>query len=463
MTLRAKVFRGGAFLALRETLGMGISLVGVVLLTRAIGPSLYGLFAAALGVFTYAQNLSLWGINVYLLRHSEPDTPGAVYPQAISLLLLLGGICSGLGLLGVGVISRAIGLPDIEQLLRVLLLALPGVLVAQVPLAKLEKELDYRRVALIDLIGRGIYYVVALPAAYTGAGAWAPLFGWLAQQSFGLVAYFWSAHLRPSLAWHWPLAKRMLTYGLSFSSSIWVWQLRSLVNPLIVGRFVGAAGVGYVALAIRLSEMISFVKSATWRLSIAALAHLRGDCSRLCSALCEGMRLQILAIGPLLVGFVILGSPVALRLFGPRWGPMLRVFPFIALSYLTNAMFNLHSAVLYVSQRNWRVTKFHVVHVALFAGSAWFLVQSFGVLGYGLAELVAIVSYFVIDREVRLLDVRPKYGLAVAWWFSFSLALFWRDLGWIAVAGLAITALMPATWKELMAIVDQLQGATRAA
>ena len=50
--------------------------------------------------------------------------------------------------------------------------------------------------------------------------------------------------------------------------------MRLLVNPVLVGRFAGAQGVGFVALAIRLVEVLSFIKQATWRVAMAALAKL---------------------------------------------------------------------------------------------------------------------------------------------------------------------------------------------
>jgi len=47
-------------------------------------------------------------------------------------------------------------------------------------------------------------------------------------------------------------------------------------------------------------EILSFVKIATGRISIATLARLQGNRERRLKAVSEGMGLQILALGPLL-------------------------------------------------------------------------------------------------------------------------------------------------------------------
>src|SRR5690606_11130688 len=127
-----------------------------------------------------------------------------------------------------------------------------------------------------------------------------------------------------------------------------LWQLRTLINPMVVGRFLGPEGVGYVALAIRFSEVLSFFRNVSWRLSIAALAKVQSDFPRLRTALEEAMALQVLAVGPLLGAFSLLATPLIPLLFGQQWEPALQVFPLIALGVLVNVVFNMQSSVLYV-------------------------------------------------------------------------------------------------------------------
>jgi O-antigen/teichoic acid export membrane protein len=234
---------------------------------------------------------------------------------------------------------------------------------------------------------------------------------------------YWGTGFRP--AWHWEssLIRRMLGYGMSYSSSTWVWQLRELVNPLIVGRFAGAEAVAYVAVSIRIAGLLAFAKSITWRVAIAALAKLGGDQKRLRQSISEGMRLQTIAVGIPVAGFALI-APFALPLvFGPRWTPTLKVFPFIALSYLSNAAFNLHTSVLYLLQKNWNVTWFHTVHIILFGGSAALLVPYLGFIGYGWAEVVALSSYLVLHRFLSREIGRPSYAGAAIWYFIAVLIL----------------------------------------
>jgi PST family polysaccharide transporter len=408
-------------------LSIGIGLGGVILLTRLIGPTNYGLYAGPIAIITFISNLAQMGVNVYLVRR-EDTLAEAVYHQAFSFLLLSGLGLAGLGLLLSPWLAHWLADPRFLGPLQALMLLLPLMVLSKPAIARIERALDYRKIAGLDLIGQLLFYALALTLAWRGFGVWAPIAGFGLWQTWTLGASYSLARYRPR--WHWSpkLLREMLGYGLSYSASLWVFQLRNLVNPLVVGRYLGAEAVGYVALAIRLVGVLGFVGGAAWRLSIPALAKVQQDLPRLRRALEEAMGLQILAQGPLLAGAALLSPWVLPAMFGDRWDSVLLVYPFIALGSLVNAVFNMHSSVLYVLQRNWAVTVFHIVYILLFAGAALLLVPRLGVLGYGVAEVAALGSYPVIHRYVAQL-FPFRYGRALPWLVAFVPPLFFPLLG----------------------------------
>ncbi len=272
-------------------------------------------------------------------------------------------------------------------------------------------------------------------------------------------------YFRPRLAWDGKLVRDMLGYGLSYSSSVWVWQLRTLINPVIVGRFAGVTAVGNVALAIRMTEVLSFAKGATWRVAMAALARLGESRERLRKSIEEGMRLQALAVGFPLAVFAILSPFVLPAIFGHRWDPALRVFPFIAIDYLCNSMFNLHASVLYLLRRNMQVTWFHAAHVAVFFTSCLILVPKFGIVGYGIASLIAVLPYALLHRAVALSVGGPNYGAATMWFFAASLTVLGSSssshIRIFLVALLVVPLLLPRERAHLADYMRLLTGGLR--
>jgi O-antigen/teichoic acid export membrane protein len=447
MSLRERALKGGMFLAGRQILGIFLRLVAVFLVTRIIGPYQYGLFAACVGIFLYLQSFATWGIDVYLLRKPEDLTPEELN-QGFSLLLAIGLVFGCAMYVFRGALAAAVKMPEVKPMFGVLALSVPFALIYLPAMVKLDRALDFKRVAINEFVSQTIQYVVALPLALAGIGAWSLVLGLVASNLALCALTYHAAGLRPRLHWDRKLVRQMLSYGLGYSSSIWVWQLRSLVNPLLVGRFGGAEAVGFVGLAIRVCETLSFVKSAAWRIAMAALAKLGNDSERLRRSITEGMRLQTLAVGLPLAGFAIIAPYVMPRAFGARWDPALRVYPFIALSYLANSVFNLHSSVLYLLRRNWSVTAFHAVHVALFAGTAAVLLPRMDILGYGWGEAAALASYALVHYFVQREIGSPSYGIALIWCGTATCVFVLSALGAPALYFAPAVLLLPLLFRQ---------------
>jgi O-antigen/teichoic acid export membrane protein len=420
--LRARVIRGGAAIAIRQCLGMALSVVSVLLVTRIIGPYQYGIFAAASGIAAFIATAATWGLDVYLLRKTGEPT-SAEYNQAFTLFTATSVFfVAGLTFFRHG-IARFAGLPEIASPLAIMSLFIPCNLINIPGVVRLDRALRFQRVAVIELAGQAIGCALAVPLAFHHMGCWAPILGILTGQFLGVILIYVSAPMRLRFHWERDLVKQMLGYGLGYSGAVWVWQLRALVNPLIVGRFAGAQGVGFVALAIRLVEVLSFIKQVTWRVAMAALAKLDGDTGRLRRSITEGMCLQAVAVGFPLALFAAIGPFVLPRIFGARWDPAFRLFPFLALSYLLISVFNLHTSVLALLTRNLQLMQFYAIHVALFAASAALLVPMLGYMGYGWAEVMAFAAYYLLHHYICLSIGSPDYGPALLWFVVCGIAI----------------------------------------
>jgi O-antigen/teichoic acid export membrane protein len=446
--LRGRVFEGGALLMGRQLVSMGLSLIGLLVITRIIGPAAYGPYVAALGICQYAQNLGQAGIGAYLVR-APSDVTEQTFAVAATLLMT-----SAIGLMvileaSLGLIARWIPMPGLTPLLAVLLVSVVFQTISVGASARLERALDFRRVAMIETAGQLLYYACAVPLVFMGLGVWSLVAGWCLQQLFLCVAFHVAARYWPRLSWDTTIARAILNYTLGYAASDWLWQLRGLVNPLIVGHFLPAEAVGQIGLAIRMLELLSFTKTVAYRLSVAVLAKVQHEPAKLVEAATDGMRLQTLALGPVLIGFSWFGGVLLALVFGKRWDPVMLIYPYLAISYLANAQFIIHSSILYVLHRNWAVSWFHIVHIVLFAGAAWICVDRFGIIGYGYAEMVALLSYPVIHRSVRQAVGSPDYRLSAFWWAAIAAGLFWRQLGVWDIAVPILALLWPPSLRQL--------------
>jgi len=418
--------RDGIYVGLRYGIGILIGLANMFALTWWIGPHAYGLFVAAIGLSSFLGSLTRVGADTYLVRrHDAPDV--RLYNVAGSLIM---ATSAGLVLFGVAVVPALIhwyGNREFVFPYLATLATVPLTGVAGPPIAKLERELNFRSAAGIELAGQFFAFAVSATLAWRHFGVWAPVAGAIASQSWVAVAAYTAARIVPRFAFDAREIRAVLSFGLGYTLSLRVWQLRGLVNPLLVGRLLGAEAVAFVSLAVRIAESLGFVRTAAGRLAVVGLSRMCGDRDRFRAAIQRGLELQVLTLGPLLCLFAAVAPLVIPRLFGGQWGSSLQVYPWVAIAILVNSVFNLQASALYVLGEQWTVLRAYSAHIVLFVSGAYLLVSRMGMQGYGWADLTACTSYWLLHRKLEE-HTQIAYRRTACWCVVFGLPLFARTL-----------------------------------
>jgi O-antigen/teichoic acid export membrane protein len=413
--------RGAIYLAARYGLGVIVGVGNMLVMTWWIGPHAYGVFIAAIGLVAVLAVIARCGIDTYLVRSDAPDD--RVYGTATVLIL---AASLGLGLAAAAATPLFIhwyGSGEFVRPYLVLLVTIPISALTGIPMAKLERTLEFRTIAGIELAGQFLGLFVAASLAWFRAGVWAPVMGQIAWQVFTLGAASATAAIPFRFCFDLKQARPMLSYGIGLTASLRTWQLRTLVNPLIVGRFVGAEGVAYVALAIRIAESLGSFRLAAGRMAIAALARLQNHQEQFRQTLEQALYLQVVTLGPLLCAFAVLGRYVVQHLMGARWMAGMQIYPFAAAGVLVNSVYNLQASALFVVGKQWLVMLSYLTHVVLLGTTTVILLPRLGLIGYGWAELAACGAYCIIHFGLAT-TVSISYKRLKPWVGGFAAGLF---------------------------------------
>lgn len=405
--------RGAFYLGARYGLSLLISLGNMLVLTWWIGPHAYGVFVTAVGLTTFLAGISRCGVDTYLIR-CEPAPPQSHYNIAFTLISFISAALVLLGLCLLPLLQAWYGGNEFVLPYLVLLASVPLTALVGVPTARLERDLNFRVLAGIELIGQSIAFLASFTLAVGGFGVWAPVCGMLLWQLFVLPATCHAAAMRPAFACQRALSRKMLAYGAGVTLSLRTWQLRTLVNPVLVGRFAGLEAVAYVAFALRIADGLGFLRAVASRLGVAALARLQHNREAFGVAVEKALLVQVITLGPMLGSFVLFGPWITQHFLGHRWLQAVAIFPFVAAGVLLNSVFNLLASALFAIGQEWAVVRAYSSHVLLLAGTTCVLLPKVGVVGYGWAELVACTGYlFILSRLVAIVKIRYRRILPV--------------------------------------------------
>ena len=426
--LRRHIFGSGYTVALRLAATVALKLIGVFIISRILGPANYGAYIAAYSVYMFVQAVGQAGVAVYLTQRAGVNTSVHVGAATAFLLVESAIVVATVELLA-GPLGTYANIPGFPQVLKLIILALPLQALSLPAQALVERRIDLKGVAIIELTTLTGYYACALSLALAGFGPSSLAYALIFQFLLTAPIAYRIAGVRPTLAWDRRFVGETARFAAGFSAANFVLQLRGLVNPFIVGPTLGAYSVGIVGMTIGILEALTQVRTMLWRIAIAALARIRDEPERLRRTIGEGMEVHLLGIGALLLGFCWLGGVIVPPVFGARWLPIFRIYPYIALTYLTMSTFNMHTVVLTLLNRNWMLAAFQGLNALALATIAWFTVRLFGIEGYGYAEVGALPSYWLLLHLLARFRVAPRYSLTAVWWLAAAVGLFWRELG----------------------------------
>lgn len=448
--LRGRVLRGGRSLLVRQIVGLVVSVGGILALTRLIGPSAYGVYASAFSVMFFAQSVGEFGLDVFLVRFPG-ELSKSVCDQVFTLLLVLGTATTCLMLAATPAVAHIIDLPSFAPVAAVMFASILAVHLQQVPLSRLERNLHYGAIGLVEVSAQVAFFAVAIPCAVGGLGVWAPVCGWWTQQLLLLAGLFWADTYRPRLGWDVSVVRAAFSFGSLTTLSGIANNARTVAAPLIVGHALGAAAVGYVNLAIRITEQLGFARQVVTRLAFAVLAKLVDDLTRLRRAMERAMEAQLLAVGLPICGFAVVSGWLVPIVFGSEWTTVATLLPVLAPAYLALAVFSLHNVVIMTAARPWELIISQGSSTALLYASAWLLVPRYGLIGYAYAELVAMASWLLTDRLLTRRFLRPSYLTVGIWWGAFSATSLAPVTTWWLALSLA-ALLLPPSRRDLWSL-----------
>lgn len=399
--IQSRALRGASFLFGREGIGAVVRLIGVIITVREIGPSDYGIFTAAAAFVAVVVTICQMGAEIYLIR--VKDEPTKRLNNEVFTLLLVTSVAATLISIGLSFallpLLRPVG---VALPLRVLLLCVPINVLWAPAQAHIERRFDYKKMGILELGGDCVLYATAVPLAILHFGAWSLVIGYFAWQSFLLIGSLVLSGLRPRWAWSTATSRDVIRHGTSYSTASLFSNMPPVVNALVVGTFVGAAGVGYVSFARNLVTTVGFAKRCAYRLGIVTMAQInRDDPGLFRQGLERGSFLLTLALGVPFAIFGLAAHWIIPDLFGHEWAAALPIYCLLSLAFVLGTVWQVESSLFYALGRNSVVAVTTFLSVLVLTVLSVGMVKLWGVNGFGIASVLAILGYLYGELKMR--------------------------------------------------------------
>jgi O-antigen/teichoic acid export membrane protein len=406
---RAKL--GAVALAIRTILVQLAILVGGVALRRELAVADFGAIAIAQVTLQFLFYFGDAGFGGALIQKDQEPSQRELSSIWCLQLLIAATI---VGVIWIAAPWMVEFWPDLAQsgvwLFRALSVNLLLTAARVVPTVLMERELQYTRLSILEVLLVVPYYGVALILARAGWGLFAIVAAILVQGAFGVVGAFAMRPWRPSLMIDRHALRPILRFGVAFQLKNVVGFASSAITPVYAGRALGQAQLGLLGWAqetayfpLKLVEIIS-------RISFPLYSRLQNDRELLASLVERSV--QLCAMGTLFfVGLVLgLGPNIAVVIYTSKWlpaVPMLYVYAVsIAFGFLTPLV-----APLFDALGNPKLNlKFSIGWTVAIAVLVPLTTPRWGALGYSIGYCLPVVVgncgvLYVLKRQLPKLRV----------------------------------------------------------
>lgn len=329
--LRQQTVRGVAWSAVQNWGSRVISFLVFPILAHKLSPEAFGLVALA-------------GVYIALLEVFADESYGTAIEQRASLeaphLDSTFWFFLGSGLI-LATLSIALAKPiaaffkndELAPILRWLSLSYVLTCLSGVQTSLLRRDLRMRALALRSLLATAAGGLVGIGMAFGGWGVWSLVGQQLAAGAVGVVVLWASSPWRPQWRFSWPHFRQVGSIGLPVMGARVLDFFNRRFDSLLIGRFLGAAALGYYNVAYRLLLLLTqLLTGSATQVAMPAFAKVQSEPARVRGAYYGAVRLTSLVAFPVFFAVLVLAPEIVRLIFGPGWGesePVVRILALV--------------------------------------------------------------------------------------------------------------------------------------
>lgn len=399
--MRESTLRSAAWLVGSNVLRLGVAFSLIPLLTRLLSPQDYGLFNFAFPIILALICAADLGYATVLVRSRSA---GAGQDTAVFLISIAGSAAlSVLLILSSETISEVTGQPDVGLLLRECTIVLILGALCSAPFARLQREGRMRGFAIGDVIGVVGGGIVAIVAAWNGAGVHSLVLQQAASMLVRLATAVSIGKFVIKFGFNSDFMKQNFRFALYAAGSNVVGFFSKIVDSLLIGYILGFYSLGLYSIAIqiiRLPEAV--VVGPIYAALLPAFSHGAEERHTFGDLYLAAMFLVFTFCMSTLCGLALVSFEIVDILLGNRWedsAPILRILAIYAFGTCVSIV--QQAALIGAGNANTQLQISSggtiVIVILLLAGSQW------GILGVALgvslsSVLVALASILAVCR-----------------------------------------------------------------
>ena len=343
MSTSNKSISQGLFWKLLERFGVqGVQFIVQIILARLLDPGHYGMLSIMVIFTTLANVFVQSGFNTSLIQSKELDEDD--YSSVFWVSLGVAGILYAVIFVAAPGIASFYSMDEIVTPLRVLALMLfPGAL-NSIQVAKISRELNFKKAFASNVSAIIVSGIVGVFMAYSGTGLWALVGQSLANVFVSCIVMKFTVKLKLRFKCNLQRVKILFKFGWKLLVSSLIDTLYSDLYSLTIGKKYNNDTLGYYSKGRQFPQLIiTSVNGAVQSVMLPVLSEKQDQKEQAKALMRTSMMMSSYIIVPMMAGLAAVATPLISLLLTDKWLPCV---PYLQIYCFSMAFYPVHTCNL---------------------------------------------------------------------------------------------------------------------
>lgn len=405
-TLKSKVVSGLAWSGMAKLVAQLFSWVSTFVVIRYLNPNDYALLGLAFAFIGFFYVLSEFGLADALIQKKE--TSQNSYSQVFTATLLLNTIIFALIYSSSTLIAEFYHNSALNQ---VLIFVAANLLLSSfitIPETLMNKEMLFKKRALIETFSSALNTFVTLGLALYGFGYWSILIGQVANTLCRVILFNALGYNQYRITTDFYGFSSLFHFGAYTFLSRVVWALYNKLDVFIIGRVFGAQLLGIYTVALQLAAMpLDKISGTINQVAFSTFSQHQEDKNSQQHFFLT-IRLLAVIVFPLFIGIATISPVLIPILIGDKWLESIVIIQLLSLMMpfkLISSFINTFIASKGEAKFNLKMSLLYLLFIAI-----GLLIGSFGNITNTVTALViAYTLCFMLVSHLSLAKVNYSY------------------------------------------------------
>lgn len=320
--LNKKVVSATKWSSITEIAAKLVAPISTIFLARLLTPSAFGVLVTVTMVISFTEIFTDAGFQKYLIQHEFEDektlykSTNVAFWSNLTLSILIWLII----ILFAEPIARLVGNEGKGAVIAVACCCIPLEAFSSIQMALYKRNLDFKTLFLVRIVGVLIPLIVTIPLAYITRSYWSLVIGMIALNLSNAIILTIKSKWKPKLEYQFSLFKEMFSFtSWSLIEAISIW-LTTYADIFIVGHLLNDYYLGiYRTSMSTVGQFTGIIISATTPILFSSLSRLQNDRTEFENMFFKFQKTVGFLIIPIGVGIFLFSDLITELLLGSQW------------------------------------------------------------------------------------------------------------------------------------------------